>query len=674
MKKAVVSIAIAVVALGASGETATLSSPSKTVSVTFEVSGDGLFWSLSGKGRELVARSRMGLDFAQMPKLGAMKVAGRCERAVDEVWRTALYRKAEVHDRCNELEVALEEIAPPEDAQSPRRLNVVFRAYDGGAAFRYVVPEQDGFYGFCVAQELTEWRFLGGSTCWATEYKDYKTSQEQVFEQKRLCKVPPASIVGMPLIVRTGGQSVALCEAALTDWAGLFYRVRADEGTNAVTVVADLTPLPPPHASTKGGPVIRFTPAESPWRVAICGDDELDLLRKNDIIANLNPPPDPSIDFSWVKPGASSWDWWVDSNNSLSTELTLRLIDFAAEMGWPYHTIDGGWYGFTRRPNYGPSIRPVPRRGFDLDRILAHAKEKGVGIWVWANWQVINDNGIEETFADFERRGIRGVKIDFLDRQDQWMVQWYGKVLRAAARHRIMVNFHGAFKPTGTERTWPHNLTREGIRGNEMSKFEAKIDAVHTATLPFTRYLLGPGDFTPGSFANVHAAEFVPQSKRGHRYGDERDRRPIWAEEIGTRAHAIALCIAYDSPLMTLCDWPERYRGAKGIDALKALPTTWRETRPICGEPGSHYAVLRETYDGRFYFAALTVKGRTVSLPLDFLGAGKWTMRSFSDDPAATPSDAKAIACTSRTVSAGDSVDFSLVDEGGAVAIFERCK
>ena len=270
------------------------------------------------------------------------------------------------------------------------------------------------------------------------------------------------------------------------------------------------------------------------------------------------------------------------------------------------------------------------RKGFDLPRIVAHAASKGIGIWVWLHWEALDDCGVDETLAKLARMGVKGVKVDFMNRQDQKMVRWFEKVARAAARHSLMVNFHGAYKPTGMERTWPNVITREAVLGNEMSKFGVNIDAVHTATLPLTRFLLGPADFTPGSFANRFASEFVPQTKRGHKYGDESDRRPIWAEEIGTRAHALALVLAYDSPLMTLCDCPERYRDAKGLEVLKTLPTTWRETRPICGETGSHYAVLRETYDGRFYFAAFTVKGRTVPLPLDFLGAGKWTMRSFS--------------------------------------------
>jgi alpha-glucosidase len=284
---------------------------------------------------------------------------------------------------------------------------------------------------------------------------------------------------------------------------------------------------------------------------------------------------------------------------------------------------------------------------------------------------LIDDVGIEETFSRLEKWGVVGVKTDFLERQDQEMVNWCERVCRAAARHRIMVNFHGSFKSTGAERTWPNMITREAVLGNEMSIFRKTVTPAHCATLPFTRFLLGPADFTPGGFGNVYSRDFVPQVAKGHRYGDETDRCPHWAEEMGTRAHAIAQCIQFDSPLMTLCDWPERYRGADGIEALRGLPATWKDTRPVAGRCGEFYAVVRESHDGRFYFAATTVRARTVDLDLGFLGDGEWRMTVYADDPAKTPSDAKALSVFTRSVRKSGRASFALCDEGGAVAVFE---
>ena len=645
-------------------ETLSIHSPKATLAVSFRVSGDGMQWSLSRRGDVLVEWSRLGLDFIGTP-FAEVEIVSSSERASDVVWTTGLSRRRTVRDCYRELSVTLEE-----KRGLKRRLGMVFRAYEEGMTFRYVVPEQSAFDGFQLRGEHSEWRFPADAHGWFTVYPSHVTSQEQPFVRKPISCLGNGDLVGMPAVVEVKGQFVALCEADLTDWAGMFFRASMS-GPHAVLKSA-ITPLPPSNACDKDVAVIRETPAKSPWRVAICGDSALDLVSRSDIVQNLNPPPHDGMDFGWVKPGVSSWDWWVDSNNTLSTESTLRLVDFAAEMGWSYHTIDGGWYGFARRPNHGPGVKVKCRKGFDLERIVKRAAGKGVGIWVWLHWEALDDNGVDETLEMLSGIGVKGVKIDFMDRQDQWMVCWYEKVARTAAKHRIMVNFHGAYKPTGMERTWPNAMTREGILGNEMLKFNRRLTLEHMATLPFTRFLLGPGDYTPGGFANVRQSDFIPQTERGHRYGDERDSRPIWAEEIGTRAHALALCIAYESPLTTLCDWPDRYRGAKGVEALRALPTTWRNTVPVCGEIGSHYAVLRETHDGRFYFAAFTVSGRRVDLKLDFLDGKGWKMRTFCDDPAKTPANFNEMSCGERSVRSGETVSFNLLDEGGAVAIFER--
>ena len=645
---------------GAAAEVVT--SPNEQIAVTITVE-KGLGWEVMRKGKSVTLSSPIGLSFKGQKPFGAFEVVAKEERGIDTVWTNRLYKKALVRDCANELTLHLREKDAPK-----RLLDVVVRAYDGGVALRYGIPAQPGFELFTLAKDCTTWRFPGDPLAWLTVYGDYKTSQECPFLHRSLrSAIGEKTLVGMPAVIELNGQMAALCEADLTDWAGCFFRVPAAQRADATLVEAALSPIP----DTDGDLVISPAPRLTPWRVIVLGDNELELLANNDIILNLNPPPEGGdAAFSWVKPGATSWDWWAESNNSLSTELTLKLVDFAAEMGWPYHTIDGGWYGYARRPNHGPGVKIFPRAGFDLDRILKHAKEKGVGIWVWCYWSVLEENGVDKVFADFERRGIKGVKIDFMDRQDQWMVRWYEKVVRCAAKHKLMINFHGAFKPTGMNRTWPNQITREGILGNEMTKFTHNVSAAHTATLPFTRYLLGPADFTPGSFGNVHSAEFVPQGRKGHRYGDESDRRQILAEEIGTRAHALALCVAYDSPLMTLCDWPQRYRNAPGIEALRALPTVWRNTLPLAGKVGRYYSVVRETYDGRLYLAILGVGGASFELPLAFLPEGtSWKATFYTDGPNAAQ-DARDLSITTRTVTRESKVTLTVAPEGGAVVIF----
>ena len=641
---------------------ASLSSPDGSLSVTVVAADGNVSWAAARNGECVLKPSRLGLDFLRQASWCGFRILNERRRTIDEMWTTRLYKKERVRDHANELTLELADAVG-------RRMDLVFRAYDEGVAFRYVLPEQPGLDLVEIRDERTEWRFPGTVSGWRTVYDSHRNSQDELFSFGRLDEVPAEKHIGMPVVATVGRTHVALTEAALSDWAGSFYRVQPS-GADETVLRSELSPMPATSLAENLA-VQRRLPAASPWRVMILGDSDLDLVKKNDLIVNLNPPPDPSLDFSWVEPGVSSWDWWVDSNNGLTTERTLRQIDFAAEMGWRYHTVDSGWYGCARHPYHGPGVELEIREGFDLKRVTAQAAKKGVGVWVWIYWQTLDDAGVEESFAKLAAWGVKGVKFDFTERQDQRMVQWYERVLRAAAKHRMLVNFHGAFKPTGTERTWPNNLTREGVRGNETSKFTSEIDTVHTATLPFTRFLLGPADFTPGSFANVYAKGFVPQAARGHRCEDELDLRPIRAEEIGTRAHALALCVAYDSRLTTLCDWPERYRGQPGLEVLKNLPAAWRNTLPLAGETGSHYAVVRESFDGRWFVAALTVKARTVSVPLGFLGPGTWTAAVYADDPARTPKDAKALAVTRRRVTAAETIELNLLPEGGAVVVLD---
>ena len=662
------------VSLSSRGEVLTVRAPSRPAEVSLAVEAKGLSWALAVNGKDWVLPSDLGLKFKGGKPSSGWHVVRTARCAVDETRMERLYRRERVRDCYNELTVDLEA-----ESGSRRRLGLVFRVYDNAVAFRYRVPEQAGERQFVIEEELTRWTFPGDPLGWFAAHRNFATSQEEPFFHRSLKSVGDFGrhfneefLVGAPAVVETDGGYVAVTEAALVKWSGMFLSVDSRNG-DRTSLCARLAPR-----LDNIGLVVREAPAESPWRVTAFVDKAVELTELGDVLRDLNPPPEGGeAAFGWVRPGACSWDWWVDSNHALTLEgeaFEKRLIDLAAEMGWRYHLIDGGWYG---RPVNGETVVLEPRSGLDLAGLLASARAKGVGIFLWTHWRTLDANGIEETFAKFERWGVSGVKIDFMNRSDQEMVQWYEKVIRSAARHHLLVNYHGAFKPTGTERTWPNNLTREGVLGNENVKFNARCNPMHHAVLPFTRLALGAADFTPGGFDNVYARDFVCQGLRGHDYFDhsaEGNRNPVLAQEMGTRAHALALCVAYDSPLQTMCDWPERYRNAPGAEILRNLPTVWRDTRPVCGEIGSHYAVLRESFAGDFYFAAFSVGPRTVPLSVDFLGDGTWEMTQYVDDPVRTPTDAKALAIVRRTVVKGETISFEVLAEGGAVAVFRKVK
>jgi len=637
----------------------TLRSPDGTVEVTVSSRDRRLSWRVARKGATLFDDSEIGLEFKGQKPFGAFTVANRSERAFDASWETRLYKKRVVRDCGRELKLELAETAAP-----GRRLDLYLRAYDGAAALRYGIPAQPGFERFVLTREKTAFRFAGDPLGWFTLYEQHKTSQEQAFLRRSVLTIPDHdALIGFPAIVEAGGQYVALCEADLTDWAGLFLK-----RTGAWRVPGGMTQLeaePSPLLDGEGL-VVSSAPRVSPWRVAILGDTPAELTERNDVILNLNPPPEGgAAAFDWVRPGVSAWDWWARPKGGITAmtrESKCAEIDFAAEMGWPYYTIDAGWQTGESRDHGQDLLRAKP--ALELDAVLAHAKEKGVGVFLWAYWSVLESNGVERVFADMSARGVKGFKVDFMDRQDQEMVNWYEKVVRCAAKYRLLINFHGAFHPTGMNRTWPNQITREAVAGNECHRYSWRVTPELTAALPFTRFLIGPADYTPGGFRNISPRQFLPVNRRKTGLDET-------TPEIGTRAHALALCVAYDSPLMTLCDIPGNYRGQPGLDALRNLPAAWDETHCLGGEIGAWYAVARTAPDGRRYLAAITAGARRLELPLSFLGRGRWRMALYADDPKANADDARALRVSRREVSGTDALGLDLAPVGGAVAVFE---
>jgi len=673
MGLAAVAVAVSVVSFSGdvSAETRSVVSPDGRTSIAVDIGGK-LTWQVARDGRNLLADgSRLGLRFGWKPEMTDFSLVSERTAKVDDVFTTRFYRRGKVDLHANELTLGLK-------ASDGQELGLVVRAYDGSVAFRYVIPG-DGEY--VVDREQTSWVFPGNPEAWMAYYPAADNgnlfgacgSEEGTFNKARINMIPKNGVIGVPAIVDCGETRMAICEADLTDWSGLWFWTDNPWAHRRQTATLFARS---PNSPGKGGIVRGKARRVSPWRVMILAETDAALLEHNDVVYALNPAPEGGeAAFDWVKPGVTGWDWWADSAGfsvRSSTETTMRQVDFAAEMGWPYHTVDAGWYGATAK---GDDVKLKPRPDYDLQKVLAHAKEKNVGIWLWVWWNVLGNkvNDLDETFARFERWGVKGVKIDFMDRCDQEMVNWYERVVRCAAKHRLMINFHAAYHPTGMDRTWPNQITREGICGNEMNKFYGWVTPEHMATLPYTRYLAGPGDYTPGCFRAVYAKDFVPQAEIEKANRARGDVRRVFPQEIGTRGHALALCVAYDSPLMTLCDWPENYRGQPGLEALRNLSTTWRRTIPFRdGRIGENYTVLREAPDGRWYFAAFTVKARTVRLPFFAMGEGDYEATVFADDPERTPKDPNALRVFTKRFTHREALELPLCDEGGCLVTIRR--
>ena len=541
-------------------------------------------------------------------------------------------------------------------------MNFFVRVFDDGIAFRYQIPEQPGIGEFKLASERSEFHFVANHTVWAANYGGFVSHQEGEFKKMTLSQIRPGDIIGCPLLVNAGAAWIALTEANLTDWAGVYFTAAPNSQNAVITVLS-------PHPDEQDVAVTSRTPRFSPWRVVMIGDNPGRLIESN-IIFNLN---EPSViaDTSWVRPGVSAWDrWWsgsyapdFDGKLGMSTASMKYFVDFAAEMGWQYQLVDWTWYGEPFDPSkpMGFGGHPAADLGksipeLDIPELVSYAKQKGVGIWLWLEWDNANKQ-MERVFPLYEKWGIAGVKVDFMQRDDQWMVNFYERLTRLAAQHHLMVDFHGAFKPTGMERTYPNLLTREGVMGNEYNKWSERVTPTHNVTLPFTRMLAGPLDFTPGGFRQKTVKTF--RAAGGDVPG------PF---VMGTRAHQLAMPVVFFSPLQVMCDSPYSYRiSPGGLDFWKAIPTVWDETRVIDGTPGDFIVIARRSGSTWYLGGMNGDEARTVNIPLNFLGAGNFKAEIWSDaEEVADYPD--RVRRTQTTVNASAELKAAMASGGGYAA------
>lgn len=613
--------------------------------------GERLYYRVDYNGQPVVEDSPLGLDFAGAEALDqGLEVVGTDKRSNDSSWENPFGAKRTVPDVFNELVVALREKAAP-----GRRLDVVLRAYDEGVAFRYVLPKQEALDRFTIAAESTGFTFAGEAEAFALNLGRWDTSNEGEYARTPLRAIKPASLVNLPLLVELPKAKLyaALLEADLTDYAGLY--VAGVEGVpNALR--ARLS-VPPRRAFDK--PVVGTTPKATPWRVLMVGPDPARFIEHNYLILDLSAPC-AIADTSWIKPGKAAWDWWsgsyatgVSFKPGMNTATMKHYIDFAARHKLEYMLVDAGWAPMSEDGRIEDILRYRPE--VDVPGIIAYGRSKGVATLLWVEWQALGRH-MDEAMALYENWGAAGIKVDYMNRDDQDMVNYYEKVLRTAAAHRLTVDFHGAYKPTGQRRTWPNLLTQEGVMGLEYSKWSDRITPDYDVTIPFTRMLAGPMDFTPGAMRNAARGKF-----------EARDIAPM---SQGTRAHQLAMYVVYESPLVMVSDYPEAYEGQPGLEFIEQVPTVWDDTKVLAGEPGKFVVVARRKGDDWYIGAMTGWEGRDLDLPLDFLSEGDYQAAIFADGPDAA-TEGTSLEVTKKTVQAGDRLLLRLAPGGGAAVMLK---
>lgn len=660
--------------VSAATESVSVLSPDGRIRIAVSIHSGVPSYRVTFNGRDVILDSPLQVDLADGTTLGANStVEDQHVTKINEEYRQFPGKRSHVVNRCSESVIAFSEHSR-EAAKPARRWQLVVRAYDDGVAFRYRFPKQEGWTELTVAGERTEFALPVGAVGWALPLNSFTTSYEKRYEHKPLAEVPGDWLLGLPLLVELPGTGwAAITEANLTDYAGM-YLARSGAASDLRSSTSDsrppthdlrptvlisrLSPLPKePKVAVRAA-----LPHDSPWRVILIAGQAGKLI-ESDLLLNLNDPPAIG-DTSWIKTGKTTFPWWngyyeehVPFQPGLNTATMKHYIDFCAEAGIPYHSLDGkgdtAWYGGPIVPYRGADITKAVD-GLDLPDVLRYAKSKGVGIRLWMHWQAAKAH-MATAFPLYRQWGIHGVMIDFMDRDDQEMVNFQRDLIKLAAENHLTVTFHGVHKPTGLERTFPNLLTSEGVMNLEYDKWDKLgIPPDHEMTVVYTRMLAGPLDFHQGSLRTVALADFKP-----------RNEAPLI---IGTPCRTLASYVVLQNHLSMVADYPTAYRGHPALAAIAAIPTTWDDTRFLAGEPGQYIVIARRSGDNWWIGAMTDRHSRDIKIPVGSLTSRGGHAEIWRDDETAP----HKLAHESKPLTGSEILEIRLAPAGGLLIHLSR--
>jgi len=530
------------------------------------------------------------------------------KREISEVLHPVVKVKEEtVNNNCNELIVYFN-----------NDYYLVLRAYNNGIAYRFGT-EIEG--EITVISETGEYVFPENHMMWWGKEKTFESHNQVYFDYISLRNSSTEDLASLPLIINpSNGPKIVITETDLQDYPGMWLR-----GSNS-NMLFRISPKYPKTIEQKSDRYLPITEREDfiaettgtrtfPWRIFAIAENDADLITNQ--LTYILASPNKIEDAAWIKPGKVAWDWWnanniysVDFEAGINTETYKYYIDFAATYGIENILLDEGWY------TLGDMSAVVPE--IDMEEIISYANEKNVGVILWCVWKTLDDQ-LESSFNQFEAWGIKGIKVDFMNRDDQQMVNYYHKIAQKAAEHKLLVDFHGSYKPAGLRRMYPNVLTREGVNGGEQYKWSMRQTPEHDLIIPFGRMLAGPMDYTPGAMRNAQ----------------EKDYKPIFDTpmSMGTRCHQLAMFVCYESPLQMLCDAPSNYyKEPECMEFLSKVPTVWDETIVLDAQISDYLLIARRNGD-EWYIGGMTDwDSRDLNLNLSFLPKGKkYQMTIYQD-------------------------------------------
>lgn len=613
-----------------------------------DATGGKLFYSLTFHGQPIVDNSGLALELENQPPLGAdVQISGsETGRGIDNYTITDA-KVSSVRDSYSSLAVSVTE---PDGGH--RKMTIEARVYNDGIAFRYIIPRQQALPALDLHQEDTEFRLPVDAVDWALELPSYRSSFEAEYIKLPTTAfsnqggVPSSFLIGMPLLMHEPGRAwMALMEADVEGSTSM-YVTNPSGNWAGHWFVSRLSPSwDDPDVAVKSP-----APWHSAWRVLMVADDPGRLVESN-LLYDLNPPNRVN-DTSWIRPGKAAWNWWVNNVDpsgkpAFSTDNMKYYVDFAAQSGFPYMMLDAGWSARNDITRLNGRV--------DVPELVRYASSKNVKVWIWVSAGAVRQQ-MTEAFPLYEKWGVAGVKIDFVDRDDQQGIQFYYDVAREAAQHHLMVDFHGTRTPWGIHRTYPNVMSYEGVLGMENSKVGRRDSPVDRSVFAFTRLLAGPMDYTPGGFRNATEDGFVA-----------RNTNPM---VMGTRAQQLALYVIFFSPFPMVSDSPQTYQGQPAFQFIRDVPVRWDETRVLNGEPGEFITVARRHGDEWDLGSMTNWTPRTLTIPLNFLTPGrKYRAEIYADaeDAATNPTD---VTIRRQNVGSAGTLTLHLAPGGGCAIRF----
>jgi alpha-glucosidase len=628
-----------VVALTVGQATLALAAPATLVSpdgsIVLNIERDASRFSIMRHGEMVIEPSPLGLELENAPALDKLELVKRKDVKVKRSVPLVATKASSALDHYKGTTLRFRE-----STGAKRHLLLDLRAYNDGVAFRYRLETPRPV---SLRNERTAFIPAGDPSCLFTPAHG---AHEEAFARLKLSQLPTDTGYDVPVVCASpsGKTAFAITQAYLEGYTGSSF-MREGQGLRV-----HLSPVPNHTGAAFESPAGLRTA----WRVVMMGDRAGDLIESH-LIGNLNP--DAKGDFSWVKPGKAAWDWWSGPLEGMKPDMAAyrRFIDFAAEGGFPYYLIDAGWaWGANSEAWRALPETDITRagKGINMEELVRYAQSKGVDLILWAHWQHVAAR-MDEVLDTYARWGIKGVKIDFMNRDDQEVVDFYQRVVAATAKRHLLLDLHGAFVPAGLQRTYPNYITQEGVLGAEWHKMTARVTPEHNLILPYTRMLAGPMDYTPGGFRHAAPGQFKVQA--------------IMPLTQNTRGQALAMYVVYDSPLQMVSDDPEAYRNAAGFDFIRRVPTAWDETRFLSGEPGRDI-VLARRQGNTWYLGAMRAgeKGQHInqSVRLGFLSPGRYRAEIWEDGDAPDTLQKRELDVTAK-----DELKLQLAPAGGAAVI-----